>query len=240
MIDQSSYNITESRDHKGKQVLPPIKSLLPSYPKEESMELTCCDNQTQKKKKSRCNLPKHVTNILNEWLSNHLDNPYPTASEKKELIEKTNLSSVQLSNWFINVRRRKLFSQYYDLKDKPISRRSSIAKPKNSEDKDKLLELEYMYTKKRMSLENILNDISTDNEEIYTKKPSTECTANKCVNREKKSVHQPRIILEADEIKLEEKFNFQPFVKRKKLMDRLYDLKKIYYVNDGDATEEQP
>ncbi|KAL6929702.1 hypothetical protein ACO0SA_001106 [Hanseniaspora valbyensis] len=70
---------------------------------------------------TRNNLPKHVIDVLNEWLEAHLDNPYPTSLEKKELIAKTSLSNVQLSNWFINVRRRKLYSQYYDLKDKTDS-----------------------------------------------------------------------------------------------------------------------
>ncbi|GMM42709.1 Cup9 protein [Hanseniaspora uvarum] len=237
MIDQQSYsNMNEPKNNK--QALPPIQSLLCSYPKDDALDIACCDKQTQKKKKSRCNLPKHVTNILNEWLSDHLDNPYPTASEKKELIEKTNLSSVQLSNWFINVRRRKLFSQYYDLKDKPISRSSSITKQRNTEDKDKQLELEYMHTKKRMSLQNILNVCSPEDEPCTTEN-TNDCKKNNYTSKNK-STSTPRIIMEADEIKLEEKFNFQPFTKRKKLMDRLYDLKKIYYVNDGDCTGEQP
>ncbi|KAL6930621.1 uncharacterized protein HGUI_01480 [Hanseniaspora guilliermondii] len=215
-------------NNKDKQILPPIKALLPYNPN-KSLEIPCCDKQNLKKKKSRCNLPKHVTNILNEWLSNHLDNPYPTALEKKELIAKTNLSSVQLSNWFINVRRRKLFAQYYDLKDKPITQKN--LKQKSIEDK-RQLELEYMHTKKRMSLENILNVSCSDDENVK---------ALKKIDKPSKEIFNknPRIIIEADEIKLEEKFNFQPFVKRKKLMDRLYDLKKIYYVNDSDATGEQ-
>lgn len=222
-----TYNINNNTI-KERQKLPPIKSLLP-YTQHKSLEIPCCDKPNLKKKKSRSNLPKHVTNILNEWLSNHLDNPYPTAVEKKELIAKTNLSSVQLSNWFINVRRRKLFAQYYDLKDKPIAQKDSVLK--SAEDK-KQLELEYMHTKKRMSLETILNVSCSDDESAKSLKKN---------NKPVKEVpdEKPRIIIEADEIKLEEKFNFQPFVKRKKLMDRLYDLKKIYYVNDSDATGEQ-
>lgn len=35
-----------------------------------------------------------------------LQNPYPTDVDKLELIEQTNLTLVQVENWFINARRR--------------------------------------------------------------------------------------------------------------------------------------
>lgn len=66
----------------------------------------------------RSNLPKKSVQILNKWLLNHLRNPYPTPQEKKELLELTGLTKIQLSNWFINVRRRKIFSDYYELINK--------------------------------------------------------------------------------------------------------------------------
>lgn len=53
--------------------------------------------------------------ILNNWLLAHLHNPYPSPQEKRELLLKTGLNPVQLSNWFINVRRRKIFQDYYKL-----------------------------------------------------------------------------------------------------------------------------
>ena len=62
----------------------------------------------------RTNLAKEVVRVLNTWLLNHLDNPYPTAEEKQELLERTGLTKVQLSNWFINVRRRKVYNDAYD------------------------------------------------------------------------------------------------------------------------------
>ncbi|CCH60177.1 hypothetical protein TBLA_0C03740 [Henningerozyma blattae CBS 6284] len=63
----------------------------------------------------RSNLPKETVQILNDWLLNHLRNPYPTPKEKSELLVLTGLTKIQLSNWFINVRRRKVFSDYYVL-----------------------------------------------------------------------------------------------------------------------------
>lgn len=63
----------------------------------------------------RSNLPKETVQILNTWLLDHLRNPYPTPQEKRELLIKTGLTKIQLSNWFINVRRRKIFCDYYEL-----------------------------------------------------------------------------------------------------------------------------
>lgn len=60
------------------------------------------------KKKKRCNLPKKTTKILIDWLNDNLNNPYPNSKEKFELIMKTGLTNQQLSNWFINARRRKI------------------------------------------------------------------------------------------------------------------------------------
>lgn len=241
------------------------------------------------KKKTRTNLPKHVIDVLNEWLKTHLDNPYPTSLEKKDLISKTSLSNVQLSNWFINVRRRKLYSQYYDLKDKTDKSKSKkscihsasqsvLSSTMSHTSADTSTEAahvtkdlsgtgdqesatisfasaesqhvnnvaEYLDTKKRMSLEHILNIEPSESHADPVPQPQRHAYVKKETiskyNNENKNVHHPPptpiIITEADEIKLEEKFKFQPFIRRKKLMDRLYDLKKIYYVKDNEAGPE--
>ena len=73
------------------------------------------DKRSIDRRQSRSNLPKETIQVLNSWLLNHLNNPYPTAQEKRELLIKTGLTKIQLSNWFINVRRRKIFSDYYNI-----------------------------------------------------------------------------------------------------------------------------
>jgi len=57
-------------------------------------------------KKRRGNLPKASTNILKKWLYDHLFHPYPTEEEKKILEARTGMTLNQISNWFINARRR--------------------------------------------------------------------------------------------------------------------------------------
>ncbi|KAI9030791.1 Homeodomain-like protein [Phycomyces nitens] len=57
-------------------------------------------------RKRRGNLPKTTTAILRDWLTKHKKHPYPNEEEKEALAGKTNLSFNQVSNWFINARRR--------------------------------------------------------------------------------------------------------------------------------------
>lgn len=66
------------------------------------------NNHLNQKRKTRNNLPKEITYILLRWLNDHLNHPYPSSFEKNELMALTGLNQQQLSNWFINARRRKI------------------------------------------------------------------------------------------------------------------------------------
>ena len=57
-------------------------------------------------RRRRGNLPKWATDILKQWFYDHIAHPYPTENEKQELCKITGLGMTQLSNWFINARRR--------------------------------------------------------------------------------------------------------------------------------------
>lgn len=57
-------------------------------------------------KRKRGNLPKTTTAILRDWLLKHKTHPYPTEDQKQELANATSLTVNQISNWFINARRR--------------------------------------------------------------------------------------------------------------------------------------
>ncbi|XP_035289940.1 homeobox protein PKNOX2 isoform X2 [Anguilla anguilla] len=64
------------------------------------------DNDDKKSKNKRGVLPKHATNIMRSWLFQHLMHPYPTEDEKRQIAGQTNLTLLQVNNWFINARRR--------------------------------------------------------------------------------------------------------------------------------------
>lgn len=76
--------------------------------------------------KKRTNLPRETIEILNEWILNNMDNPYPNHTQKRILLEQTGLSNVQLSNWFINKRRRRLFSNLSGNNGQPIKKKRLI------------------------------------------------------------------------------------------------------------------
>lgn len=59
-----------------------------------------------RKKQKRGVLPKQATSIMRSWLFQHLVNPYPKEDEKREIAAQTNLTLLQVNNWFINARRR--------------------------------------------------------------------------------------------------------------------------------------
>ncbi|KAG0030167.1 hypothetical protein BGZ81_002982 [Podila clonocystis] len=63
-------------------------------------------NNMDPNRKRRGNLPKSVTSVLKNWLVHNAIHPYPTEDEKIKLAEATHLSLNQISNWFINARRR--------------------------------------------------------------------------------------------------------------------------------------
>ncbi|KAI4897353.1 hypothetical protein NFI96_002522 [Prochilodus magdalenae] len=57
-------------------------------------------------KSKRGILPKHATSVMRSWLFQHIGHPYPTEDEKKQIALQTNLTLLQVNNWFINARRR--------------------------------------------------------------------------------------------------------------------------------------
>ncbi|KAG7330887.1 hypothetical protein KOW79_004856 [Hemibagrus wyckioides] len=63
-------------------------------------------NEDSSSKNKRGVLPKQATNVMRSWLFQHIAHPYPTEDEKKQIAHQTNLTLLQVNNWFINARRR--------------------------------------------------------------------------------------------------------------------------------------
>lgn len=103
---------------------------------------------------------------------------------------KTGLTKVQLSNWFINVRRRKIFSSYYDL----AKRRREIYKSQASSSSSSSSELSLA---------------SSDSSTTLSLSPSS---SSDCLDKYmcEKATNAPVV----------------PITRRKKLIDRLRDLRK--------------
>lgn len=77
----------------------------PGLPRSDSLTP---DSSGMSRTRTRNNLPKETTYILLRWLNDHLNHPYPNSFEKTQLMMTTGLNQQQLSNWFINARRRKI------------------------------------------------------------------------------------------------------------------------------------
>lgn len=64
-------------------------------------------NPIKKRKEGKRTLfTDNQRSILMHWLKNHQSNPYPTSSEKQDLMDKTGLNREQINVWFTNNRVR--------------------------------------------------------------------------------------------------------------------------------------
>ncbi|KAJ8367200.1 hypothetical protein AAFF_G00324430 [Aldrovandia affinis] len=71
-----------------------------------NQDLSFFNHEDSSSKNKRGVLPKQATNVMRSWLFQHIGHPYPTEDEKKQIATQTNLTLLQVNNWFINARRR--------------------------------------------------------------------------------------------------------------------------------------
>lgn len=69
-------------------------------------QLSFDDDDDNQRKTKRGVLPKRATQVMKSWLFQHIAHPYPTEDEKRQIAAQTNLTLLQVNNWFINGRRR--------------------------------------------------------------------------------------------------------------------------------------
>jgi hypothetical protein len=100
---------TPEREKRERSPSPSVKTIevvspKVSYSKSES-------KRSKKMKRRRGHFPKATTDLLKQWLFEHLEHPYPTEEEKAVLAEDTGLTVKQINYWFTNSRRRFLKSR---------------------------------------------------------------------------------------------------------------------------------
>jgi len=57
------------------------------------------DERNKKRQKKRGIFPKTATNIMRSWLFKHIQHPYPSEDQKKQLAQETGLTILQVNNW---------------------------------------------------------------------------------------------------------------------------------------------
>ncbi|XP_055385305.1 uncharacterized protein LOC129614615 isoform X2 [Condylostylus longicornis] len=134
-------------------------------------------NRAPGHRRERKNLNKGSVAVLKNWIYKHRYYAYPTEDDKMQLAEETGLSLLQISNWFINARRRVL--PEYLMKEGLILGKDKAAfiikkrpRAENTENKDVI--------KKEKSYKNDEEDINKDVDvEPIRKKASVKPTKKK-------------------------------------------------------------
>ncbi|KAJ2977783.1 hypothetical protein NQ176_g4176 [Zarea fungicola] len=107
--EHSRVSVFESQSYaySGRYIAKPMSPSTSQHNNERYSNMGVMDSDT-KQGQRRENLPKEATDKLRAWLVTHLQHPYPTVYEKLDLMKQTNLQWKQVSDWFINARRRQL------------------------------------------------------------------------------------------------------------------------------------
>ncbi|KAM5446759.1 homeodomain superfamily [Microsporum audouinii] len=108
--------------------------------------LSECELGDMREKKRRGNLPKPVTDMLRAWLWEHLDHPYPTEEDKQIFMSRTGLTISQISNWFINARRRQVASLRSQVKARNNSETDGSSSRRNSSPRQSDDDSDYLRT----------------------------------------------------------------------------------------------
>ncbi|KAI9706439.1 MAG: hypothetical protein M1836_003445 [Candelina mexicana] len=89
---------------------------------------------SQHNKRRRGNLPRWITDTLRTWFNANIKHPYPSDDEKMRLMELTGLTMQQVSNWFINSRRRD--SKYLEEKKSKSRKGDDFKERRDPSDED--------------------------------------------------------------------------------------------------------
>ncbi|XP_041470604.1 homeobox protein PKNOX1-like isoform X1 [Lytechinus variegatus] len=102
----SQIGISHQGQSPGQQQPPSMLSLSQGDLRVAMADAAEVNDLLNKRKPKRGVLPKHATTVMRSWLFQHIVHPYPSEDEKRMIAAQTNLTMLQVNNWFINARRR--------------------------------------------------------------------------------------------------------------------------------------
>lgn len=104
MMDSKNVHVIPSSPSSNGSVTEPTDS------SEKASSVPAVTSTKAKNKVSRrpCNLPLETVEYLKAWMMSpeHIAHPYPTEKEKQEIMVDTGIELKQLTNWFVNNRKR--------------------------------------------------------------------------------------------------------------------------------------
>lgn len=126
-----------------------------SAPVKASARVAASSSSGSHSSKKKTALSQHAVQYLKNWLLSpaHIEHPYPTEEQKIKIMEETGIEIKQLTNWFVNNRKR-----YWKPKVEEYKRRSSETK----------LTVKQIAAQEWMGFGNDNDDSTTDNNAIVS------------------------------------------------------------------------
>nr|XP_054760065.1 homeobox protein PKNOX1-like isoform X2 [Lytechinus pictus] len=102
----TQIGISHQGQSAGQQQPPSMLSLSAKWDLRVAMADAAEVNDLLNKRKPKRGCYRHATTVMRSWLFQHIVHPYPSEDEKRMIAAQTNLTMLQVNNWFINARRR--------------------------------------------------------------------------------------------------------------------------------------
>lgn len=103
-----SDRLTNIKDIAHKASSRPIRPRITSTPRAVSSSSPGSNEKAKKSRRRTTSLPSNTVEYLKSWMMSpeHIAHPYPTEQEKLQIMNDTGIELKQLTNWFVNNRKR--------------------------------------------------------------------------------------------------------------------------------------
>ncbi|KAL1311592.1 hypothetical protein AAFC00_001707 [Neodothiora populina] len=106
LLPTSHNNVHREDYHFQPRLDTPVNYNAAAYPYSQAFFVPSHYDYQNGKSRKRSNLPKQSTEIMKRWFDDNLQNPYPSEEQKRHFAAVAGINLTQVSNWFINHRRR--------------------------------------------------------------------------------------------------------------------------------------